>query len=82
MFKVMAKKQSDKKVKILRIDGGGEYTSKDFEDFCVRQGIIHEVTSPYTPQNNGLAERSKKSILGIAKSMLKPKKLPRDFEKL
>jgi len=39
----------------LRTDGGEEYTSKDFDDFCVIEGIAHEVTSPSTPQHNGLA---------------------------
>ena len=33
-FKVL-KKESDKSIKILRTDGGGEYTSKDFEDLCM-----------------------------------------------
>ena len=36
-------KESDKSIKMLRIDGGGEYTSKDFEAFCIIQGVAHEV---------------------------------------
>ena len=44
-FKVLVEKESDKSIKILRTDGGGEYTSKEFEAFCTSQGVIHEVTA-------------------------------------
>jgi transposase InsO family protein len=43
------------------------------------QGIIHEVTAPYTPQHNGLAERRNRSLLDMARSMLNEKKLPHEF---
>jgi transposase InsO family protein len=66
-------------VNILRTDGGGEYTSRYFESYCTSQGIIHEVTTPYTPQHNGLVERRNKSLLDMARSMLKEKKLPHEF---
>ncbi|GAU33702.1 hypothetical protein TSUD_148530 [Trifolium subterraneum] len=78
-FKPLVEKQSDKSIKVLRIDGGGEYTSKEFENYCKDQGIIHEVTSPYTPQHNGLAERRNRSILDTARSMVKQKGLPHRF---
>ena len=48
-FKAYAEKQSGATLKILRTDGGGEYTSKEFEVFCESKGIVHEVTAPYTP---------------------------------
>lgn len=34
-FKTLIEKESDESIKILRTDGGGEYTSKEFEIFCV-----------------------------------------------
>ncbi|WJX39045.1 hypothetical protein P8452_26635 [Trifolium repens] len=45
-FKTLVEKQSDKSLKILRTDGGGEYTSTEFENFCKDQGIIHEKNLP------------------------------------
>ncbi|GAU22332.1 hypothetical protein TSUD_106600 [Trifolium subterraneum] len=78
-FKTLVEKQSDKSIKVLRTDGGGEYTSKEFENYCKDQGIIHEVTAPYTPQHNGLAERRNRSILDMARSMVKQKGLPHRF---
>ena len=43
--------------RFYRTDGGGEFTSKEIEDDFRRQGIIHETTAPYTPEQNGVAER-------------------------
>ncbi|MCH84025.1 copia-type polyprotein, partial [Trifolium medium] len=50
-----------------RTDGGGEYNSKNFESFCTSHGIEHEITAPYTPQHNGLAERRNRTILDMAR---------------
>ncbi|GAU30142.1 hypothetical protein TSUD_360350 [Trifolium subterraneum] len=46
-FKTLVEKQSDKQIKVLRTDGGGEYTSKEFENYCKDQGIIHEKGLPH-----------------------------------
>jgi len=78
-FKILTEKESGKSIKILRTDGGGEYTSKSFEELCSNEGISHEVTSPYTPQHNGLAERRNRTILDMARSMLKQKNMPHMF---
>ena len=50
-----------------------------FEKFCEDNGIVHEVTAPYTPQHNGLAERRIRSFLDMTRSMLKMKKMPNTF---
>ncbi|GAU28641.1 hypothetical protein TSUD_159220 [Trifolium subterraneum] len=78
-FKVLIEKESDKSIKILRTDGGGEYTSKDFENFYISQGIVHEITAPYTPQHNGMAERKNRTLLDMARSMIMQKSLPYKF---
>ncbi|KAL4378842.1 hypothetical protein GQ457_02G039300 [Hibiscus cannabinus] len=70
-FKAMAEKQSGQYIKILRSDRGGEYTVKIFEDFCKEHGIIHQLTVRYTPQQNGVAERKNRTILDMARSMVK-----------
>ncbi|GAU20588.1 hypothetical protein TSUD_297610 [Trifolium subterraneum] len=41
-FKAMAEKQSDHKLKVLKTDGGGEYVSNAFSEFCEARGIVHE----------------------------------------
>ena len=61
--KAEAENQREKKIKILRSDSGGEYTSNDMTKFCQEHGIIHEVTAPYTPQSNGVAERKNRTLM-------------------
>ena len=56
-FKSMVKRQSGRKLNFFRSDGGGEYVSKDFDKLCEKEGIMHEVVAPYTPQQNGTAKR-------------------------
>lgn len=34
---------------------------------------MHEVVPPYTPQQNGITERKKKTIMNMVRSMLKGK---------
>ena len=49
-------------VKRIRTDNGGEYTGKQFQDICGELGIVHETTSPYTPEHNGIAERYNRTL--------------------
>ncbi|GJW79897.1 retrovirus-related pol polyprotein from transposon TNT 1-94 [Tanacetum coccineum] len=69
-YKVEVENQLDKKIKILRFDRGGEYESNDFAEFCATFGIIHQTTAPYTPQQNGVAERKNRTLKNMINSML------------
>lgn len=75
-FKALVENQIGRKIKVLRSDNGGEYTSGDFVDFCVDEGIQREFTVPYTPQQNRVAERKKGAIVGAAMAMLHDQGLP------
>ena len=48
-FKAQVENLSGRKIKILRFDNGGEYTSTEFNDFCKEAGIKRELTVPYNP---------------------------------
>jgi transposase InsO family protein len=52
------------------IDQGGEFTSNEFKEFFTLHGINMEVTTTYTPQQNGLVERKNRTIVGMAICML------------
>jgi hypothetical protein len=78
-FKAIVEKQSGYKIRTVRSDQGGKYTANDFEAFCTQQDIRHQTTPTYTPQLNGIAERKNQTILDMARSLLKAKKLPKQY---
>jgi transposase InsO family protein len=49
-FKALVENQTGRKIKVLRSDNGGEYTSTKFRDFCTQEGIRRRLTVPYNPQ--------------------------------
>jgi transposase InsO family protein len=75
-FKAQVENQTGRKIKILRLDNGGEYTSKEFNSFCIEAGIKSEFTVPYNPQQNGVAERKNKTIIEATKAMIHDQSLP------
>ena len=68
-FKALVENLTGKKIKILRSDNGGEYIDKDFTDFCAREGIRREWIAPYNPEQNGVAERTNRTV-EVAGAML------------
>ena len=54
---------------MLRSDRGGEYESAFF-DVYAQHGIIHETTTPYSPQSNGVAERKNHTLKKMMNAML------------
>jgi len=55
------------RVQTVRSDRGGEYIGA-FDQFCTERGIKHEMTAPYTPQQNGKAERMNGTLLGYMRA--------------
>ena len=78
-WKSLAEMSTGKKVKALRDDNGGEYTSTEFEKYLKQEGIRHELTVPKNPEQNGVAERMNRTIVETARCMLADAKLPRKF---
>jgi hypothetical protein len=60
---------SGRKLKALRTDGGGEYTSAAFKCYLLDKGIDHIITAPGTPQDNGGAERKNRTILETVRAI-------------
>ena len=78
-FKTMAEAEKGVKIKCIRSDRGGEFTSDEFRKLCDENGIKKQLTTPYTPQQNGVVERRNRTIMGFVRSMLKEKELPLDY---
>ncbi|SCZ91775.1 BZ3500_MvSof-1268-A1-R1_Chr5-1g07667 [Microbotryum saponariae] len=55
--------ETNARLRILRTDNGGEYRSNAFTEFCKSKGIRRQYSIPYTPQQNGRAERVNLSIV-------------------
>jgi transposase InsO family protein len=75
-FKALVENLSERKIKVLISHNGGEYTSKEFRDFFQETGIKRELTTPYNPQQNGVAERKNISIIEATKTMIHDQGLP------
>ena len=62
-FKALVENLSEKKIMILRLDNGGEFTSTEFKDFCKEDGIKRELTTPYNPLQNRVTERNNRYLM-------------------
>jgi IS30 family transposase len=78
-YKAEMQNQTGEKIKVLRSDRGREFLSKLFAGVCEEAGIKRQMTAPYTPQQNGMVERRNRSIMEMARSMLKSMKIPGKF---
>ena len=63
-------------MKDLRSNNGGEFISGEFKDFCSAQGIRRDLIAPHNPQENGVAERKNRTIVGVARVILHDQGLP------
>jgi transposase InsO family protein len=66
-------------IKRLRSDCGGEYKSARMRALCQKLGIKQEFSAPYSQAQNGVAERSWRTLGQMAKAMLKDSGLPKHF---
>ncbi|GMF33539.1 unnamed protein product [Phytophthora fragariaefolia] len=69
-FKAFYENQWGERLKCLRSDNDTEFVNKTFTELCRRNGIMHQRTVPYSPQQNGVAERMNRTIMEKARSML------------
>jgi transposase InsO family protein len=75
-FKARAEVEFGKKLRVLRTDRGGEFTAVEFATYCVEEGVGRHLTTPYSPQQNDVVEGWNQTIVGMARSMMKAKKMP------
>ena len=63
--------------KAIRADNGGEYVNNDLKSWLNQRGILLDPTAPYSPQQNGIAERYNRTLADLIRAMLCAKKLPK-----
>jgi transposase InsO family protein len=72
-FKKFAKRAQNEfevKIKKIRSDNGKEFDNINIEAYCDEIGIKHEVSSTYTPQQNGVVKRKNRTLITLARTML------------
>ncbi|MBW0488518.1 hypothetical protein O181_028233 [Austropuccinia psidii MF-1] len=79
IFKLLVKNKFMTKIKNILTDGGGESIDKSFKNHCIKSGINHITSPPYTSQHNPFAERGNQSIIEKARCLLLQSKLPTKF---
>ena len=67
------------KVKNLRADNGGEFSSTVLLEYLQNRNIYMEPTPPYSPPSNGMAERANRTMMDKVRALLYNAKLPKSF---
>jgi hypothetical protein len=75
IYKEMVENEMDSRIKCLRYGNGGEFTSKEFMDYCNSHGIKRKFSVARTPQQNGVVERKNRTVHEMARTMLMDSKL-------
>lgn len=78
-FKNFVEKQTGERIKTLRTDNGTEYISNAGKQFFRSNGIMHQLTCVYTPQQNGVAERANRTLIERARCMMFDANLDKKF---
>ena len=78
-WKSMVERSTGRNLKVLHSDNGGEYMSTPFQSYLKKEGIKHELTVPRSPEQNGVAERSNRTLMEAVRAMLFGSHLPQRF---
>ncbi|GJU28691.1 putative ribonuclease H-like domain-containing protein [Tanacetum coccineum] len=69
----------DQRVKVIRCVNGTKFKNKEMNQFYERKDIKREFSVARTPQQNGVAERKNRTLIGAARTMLAYSKLHTTF---
>lgn len=78
-FFIKAEIITGNKVKIFRSDKGTEFLNENVNKLFEDNGITHQKSVSYTPQQNGRAEREMRTIVESARTMLNGKNLEKEL---
>jgi hypothetical protein len=74
-----AQNKFDLRVKKIRSDNGSKFKNLQVEEYLEEEGIKHEFSAPYTPQQNGVVERKNRMLIDMARMMPGEFKTPDRF---
>jgi transposase InsO family protein len=65
-----AQSEFELKVKKIGSDNGSEFKNLQVEEYLEEEGVKHEFSAPYRPQQNSVVERKNKTLIDMARTML------------
>lgn len=72
-------RKTGRKIIKLRTDNAKEYLSHNFTQYLEQEGITRQLSTEYTPQQNGVAERANRTLVEMARTMLLESNLPKSL---
>ncbi|CAK1597413.1 unnamed protein product [Parnassius mnemosyne] len=78
-YKAEVENFTGKKIKCLQSDNGCEYVNNEFNNFLKTNGITRRLSVPHTPQQNGVAERKNRTLIEMARCMMRQVGCPPSF---
>jgi transposase InsO family protein len=76
---VAAEAEYDRKLRVLRTDNGGEFTTVEFASYCADEGVQRHYSVSYNPHQNGVVERRNQTVVGMARALLNQRRMPAVF---
>jgi transposase InsO family protein len=74
-----ARNEFELKVKKIRSDNRSEFKNLEVEEHLEEEGIKHEFSAPYTPQQNGVVERKNMMLIDMVRIIVGEYKTPEQF---
>lgn len=78
-FKSRVETETGKKIKFLQSDNGKEFCNGNFDMYLKENGIQRRLTTPYTPQQNGVAERMNRTLMEMSRCLMRQNNVPARF---
>ena len=78
-FSLRASTNFGVKIKPIRSDNGTEFKNTGLDDYLDELGITHDLSAPYTPQQNGVVEHKNRTLVEMDRTMLDEYKMPPRF---
>jgi len=78
-FKVIVERESGREIKAMRSDREDEFISKEFQEYCEDKRSSLTTDNSMIPQQNEVAKRKNRTIINMARSMHKNKRMPKEF---
>jgi transposase InsO family protein len=76
---VAAEAEYGRKLRVLRTDNGGEFTTVEFTSYCADEGVQRHYSASYNPHQNDVVERRNQTVVAMAWALLNQRRMPTVF---